>query len=40
MDSNELSIAKWVKREEISDLDSDISLTNEMITQFRLGLEK
>lgn len=40
MDSNELSIAKWVKREEISDLDSDISLTNEMITQFRLGLEE
>ena len=40
MDSNELSIAKWVKREEISDLDSDISLTNEMITQFRMGLEK
>ncbi len=40
MDSNELAVAKWVKREKIPVVDSDISLTNEMITQFRLGLEK
>lgn len=40
IDSNELAIAKWVKREEIPAVDSDISLTNEMITQFQLGIHK
>ncbi len=35
MDPEELSVAKWVRREEIPEIDSNISLTNEMITLFQ-----
>ena len=37
MDENELKYAEWVKREDVVLQPSDISLTNEMMKQFRDG---
>lgn len=39
MDENELGYAQWVQREEIVLQPDDFSLTNEMMTQFKQGLQ-
>lgn len=39
VDKEELSVAKWVSREEIPEFLEDLSLTNEMISVFRLDKE-
>ena len=38
LDKNELSVAQWFKREEIPYEDYDVSLTREMMIQFKKGL--
>ena len=38
LDKNELALAKWFKREEIPVKEHNLSLTNEMIMQFKKGL--
>jgi hypothetical protein len=37
MQEDELDLAKWVPRTEITDVFEDMSLTNEMIVNFRDG---
>lgn len=39
MDENELKYAQWVPREEIELQPDDFSLTNEMMTRFKTGME-
>ena len=39
MDSNELKYAEWVRREDIVLQPNDLSLTNEMMKQFKNGKE-
>ena len=40
MDPNELKYAEWVRQEEIVLQPNDLSLTNEMMKQFKIGKEK
>ena len=40
MDSDELSTAEWVRREDIDVAEEDLSLTNEMICRFKVDIEK
>ena len=39
MDSTELKVAQWCTRDEIVLQPTDHSLTNEMMTRFKMGLE-
>ena len=39
MDENELKYAQWVRREDIQLQPDDFSLTNEMMTRFKAGME-
>ena len=39
MDEHELKYAQWVRREDIELQPDDLSLTNEMMRRFKLGLE-
>ena len=39
MDSDELSTAEWVRREDIDVAEEDLSLTNEMICRFKVDIE-
>jgi NAD+ diphosphatase len=39
MDTNELKYAEWVRREDIVLQPNDLSLTNEMMKQFKSGKE-
>ena len=40
MDEHELKYAQWVRREDIELQPDDLSLTNEMMRRFKLGLER
>ena len=35
LDREELALAEWFEREEIPDMENDVSLTNEMIRHFK-----
>lgn len=39
MDRNELSVCEWTKREDITDVSTEISLTNEMIMYFKNNMK-